>query len=888
MRDVILRLLGVWSEQAGHIVKVAFGYHGDLPLWIAILLGLVLTGLVFYTYHKNADELAPWRKWVLAALRSSVLCLLILILIHPIISVTTSGSIRQTLLLLVDTSRSMRIADMRIDDADAKRAAIANGNLDPFKGLDQRFDRTTPVNTPRIDLVKDVLKNSKLKLLPTLDRDFDIAAYSFDRDVRELAVPRPREQQPTTSAAELLTSMLTVVCLAGIAVGIGAIFIFKPKKLGVLIAAGSVAALGLCIGLLLYLGHRRDILNRGTQDVAYKADWIDRLSAVGNQTAIGDGVRDAILRKRGQPLASILLITDGGNNAGSLPTEAAKLAREENLPIYAYGVGITSPRDIIVGNLFAQNVSFVKDEVPVTVRVRGQGLKGQTATVVLKLGDTQVDSREITFEGDSEQVLSMKFTPPRTGDFELSASVEPRSDEVVKDNNSASRHIRIIDGRIKVLVVDELPRWEFKYLQAMLLRDRRVDAHFLLLDADPAIADTRDSPYIKQFPGSIKELATYDLVMFGDVDPRKFSAPTMNMLGDFVSKFGGSMVMLAGKSFSPQAYKGSPLEKLLPVEFEFSTRASAMAGVTGIGGLEANRPIKLELTPSGKAAPMLRLADNEAESAAKWAALPPIFWEAKVTRPKPAADVLVVDPDPAHSTRWGKLPVIVVQQYGLGSVLYIGTDNLWRWRKNTGDVEHQRLWGQIIERMALLHLLGGSKRTQLSTDRENYATGDRVTVYARLYSETNLEPLTDPTIHGAYNAVGGGGTGGGPRDINLRALPDQPGMYRGEFVAPAAGSYRLTVDTDPNTPLDFTVSEQTLELGETALNVTLLSDMAKDTRGQFLREEDLHQLPEMIKSTAQQQLSTIEVEFCYSPIFFMLLVGLLAGEWTMRKLNQLK
>ena len=28
----------------------------------------------------------------------------------------------------------------------------------------------------------------------------------------------------------------------------------------------------------------------------------------------------------------------------------------------------------------------------------------------------------------------------------------------------------------------------------------------------------------------------------------------------------------------------------------------------------------------------------------------------------------------------------------LGSVLYIGTDNTWRWRKNTGEVEHQRLF----------------------------------------------------------------------------------------------------------------------------------------------------------------------------------------------------
>jgi hypothetical protein len=30
------------------------------------------------------------------------------------------------------------------------------------------------------------------------------------------------------------------------------------------------------------------------------------------------------------------------------------------------------------------------------------------------------------------------------------------------------------------------------------------------------------------------------------------------------------------------------------------------------------------------------------------------------------------------------------------------------------------------------------------------------------------------------------------------------------------------------------------------------------------------------------------VEFAYSPLFFMILTGLLAAEWTMRKLNQLK
>ena len=175
--------------------------------------------------------------------------------------------------------------------------------------------------------------------------------------------------------------------------------------------------------------------------------------------------------------------------------------------------------------------------------------------------------------------------------------------------------------------------------------------------------------------------------------------------------------------------------------------------------------------------------------------------------------------------------------------------------------------------MALLHLLGGSKNTQLSTDRENYATGDRITVFARLYN-TNLEPITDPVVKGSYTTAAPGGP---VRDISLLALPDQPGMYRGEFVAPAAGSYSLTMESDPKTHLNFYVTSQNLELSETALNIPVLKDMASITGGSFLREEDLNHVPDLIKSTAQPQYSTMEVEFCYSPLFFMLLVGLLGG-----------
>ena len=53
-----------------------------------------------------------------------------------------------------------------------------------------------------------------------------------------------------------------------------------------------------------------------------------------------------------------------------------------------------------------------------------------------------------------------------------------------------------------------------------------------------------------------------------------------------------------------------------------------------------------------------------------------------------------------------KMPVIAVQQYGLGQVMFIGTDNTWRWRKNAGDFYYTAVWGQIAQRVSIQRLLG--------------------------------------------------------------------------------------------------------------------------------------------------------------------------------------
>ena len=228
-------------------------------------------------------------------------------------------------------------------------------------------------------------------------------------------------------------------------------------------------------------------------------------------------------------------------------------------------------------------------------------MKGRTAKLSLKLGDEVIQSQDITFGDDGEQIVKIKFTPTQKGEFELEASIDPLSDEAVKDNNKASQRVRVIDGKIQVLYIERKPRWEFRYLQAMLVRDRRLEPKFYLVEGDPELAQEQNSPYLANLPGTRDDWMKYDVVIVGDVDSKTFNSEGMQSISDLVSTFGGGAIFLAGKNFMPDSYRGTPLENLFPVEFE---------GQTSIAGSSAVRQINLELTPAGQNSPTMRLGNH--------------------------------------------------------------------------------------------------------------------------------------------------------------------------------------------------------------------------------------------------------------------------------------
>lgn len=817
MTTWLLKWLDVRVESGVDIAGATIEFRGSMGWGGWFFWTFLLTGAIYAAYRFSPAHLSRSRRFLLTALRSVFLGSLLFLLLKPVIAFTVEGSVRRLLVVLCDNSASLRIPDPRLSKTDQVRAAIARNLADPAGGVGQSLsgsDAQAVSRLPRLDLVKGVLENPRMNLLARLHKHFDLAGYQFGAAVADLPLD-------------------------------GAF----PGTNGPAITGASNTT-----------------------------SWANHLDGRQSGTAIGDAIREVANRKRGQPLAGVLLITDGANNSGSAPLEAAERLRSEGVPLHIYGVGLTAPRDVIVANLLAPEVTFVDEELDITVRVRGQGLAGQTAAVKLKLG-AQEYQQNITFTGAGEQVVTFPVVPQTIGEMEIQASIDPRSDEAVTDNNLKKQRIRVIDSRINVLLVDQSPRWEFRYLQAMLLRDRRVNLKCYLVEEDPSIARVEKSPYLSSFPTRREDLLKYDLVIFGDVDPRFVTPTQQEYLNELVSKFGGALLVVAGKRYTPHAYRRSSLYPMLPVEFEGS-------GVEAATDSNANdKPIRLELTSAGRSSPMMRLGDNELKSRELWQQMPPVYWVSRVSRPKPAAEVLMVDPDPLRESRFGKMPVIALHQYGLGQVMFVGTDNTWRWRRNSGDAYYSAFWGQLVQRLALPRLLGGNKRIQLSADRQNYLAGDRVTLFGRLYSLA-FEAIQEPVVKGRFTRKGQDRQTGA--EVLMRPIEDQPGLYRGEFIAGVPGDYQFSVDVDPASPLEFSVIEPQFELGETAMNETLLRQMAKATAGGFYREEDLYKLPELLNSKTEKVRSPLEVDLWASPLVFVFLIVLATVEWVLRKLSYLK
>ena len=127
--------------------------------------------------------------------------------------------------------------------------------------------------------------------------------------------------------------------------------------------------------------------------------WQQTLVPRGTKTRIGDAVRALVNKERGGPIAGIVVMTDGGNNAGMDCDVSARTSQAAGIPILSVGLGSDrQPVNARVVDLEAPKRVYPGDKFNLTGYVQAYGLEGRLVTVELSSApvDAQADASQDT------------------------------------------------------------------------------------------------------------------------------------------------------------------------------------------------------------------------------------------------------------------------------------------------------------------------------------------------------------------------------------------------------------------------------------------------------------------------------------------------------------
>lgn len=621
----------------------------------------------------------------------------------------------------------------------------------------------------------------------------------------------------------------------------------------------------------------------------------DTFEPRGQGTNLSRAIRAAMRQKTGEPIAAIVVITDGQHNEGDDPASAAEHAAAQNIPVFTLGMGdAAEPRNIKVAQMWAPDSVFRDDPFVVEAQVEADGFEGHAVRVQLVAKEVAadgsagaeftIDSEQVTFTGpQAERRVQFEYTPDQAGDYVISVRVEPVAGEVLENDNARSLPVKVLSDQARVLLVSGAPSWEYRMVATLLKRDKTVNLSCWLQTMDEDMRQEGNT-VIDRLPSTPPELFEYDVVIFLDPDPAEFNEVWIEALHKFLADHAGGVMWVAGPKFTARFLtfsRTSSMRDLLPVQVG---ELSALDIETLVMTHPKDWPIKV--AAEGADHVLMRLDKDPLVNQQMWDVMPGIYWSFPVKRAKPGAKVLAEHTNPRLRTRDGQRPLLVAGQFGPGRTVYMGFNGTWRWRK-LGEKFFDQYWVQSVRYLAEGRLLGEKKRGRISIDRDVYPIGSRVQVSAKLYDE-GFDPLAAEVVGAALS-----GPEGGEQTFELRAVPGQPGDFEGTVVATQVGLNEIAIVLaggsagSVRVARQLTVEVPRVEFADPRLNKALLRELAgktADQGGKYFEIDEAEALAAAIPDRSERIVVNRDPKPLWaSSRTLVLLLALLTVEWALRK-----
>ncbi len=536
----------------------------------------------------------------------------------------------------------------------------------------------------------------------------------------------------------------------------------------------------------------------------------------------------------GRPLQGIVLFSDGRqtrvNNALPIGRGGA--------PIFAVSAASNTPSvDLAISRVTAPYSIFAGESATVRVELRGSRIANAKVDVSLDSeGNTQ--TQPVVLAEDSTASIEFPVKFEHSGVQKIVARAAAIAGEVTEDNNTVEQLVKVLTDKVPVTMISGAASWDAEYLRGMLGHTRWIAFR------DAAL--TSESPPPEP---TAAQLLEQGVVVLLDVGPTQLDAARWDALHHLVSDRAASVIIATGTRHGARALQAAAGAGLLPFAAPQALDWQRWSA----------RYFQIDPAP-----------DLSASDADQWPTLMPISRFLKLPKLSEGARPLLVERDT-------EAPILIESHAGRGRLFFLGTDESWRWRQY-GENEN-RFWQQLIRYACDEPYAAHRRSTWLDVDNLTAEPGQNVRVRAKIVQS---EPIaaTRPTVQ--LQVMRDGKT---VREVSLKTS-GSTGQYEGILSDLRPGEYQLRLGSSDEDavelPLRIAETNQT-ELANLTADERLLRRVAESSGGAFLRLDEVNALPQKLAAARDAQNPYIEYPLWDSPYLFLFVIGALGTEWAMRK-----
>ena len=262
----------------------------------------------------------------------------------------------------------------------------------------------------------------------------------------------------------------------------------------------------------------------------------------------------------------IVLLSDGNQNRGDV-LEEVRNARGQGITVDVVPITYTHATEIAVEKLLID--SEVGRGQPFDIRVVVHSTHEIEAKLRLFEGDRLIEQADPTVALKvGKNVFNVRgLSLERSGLFVYEARLEPLSpaDDGLLQNNTAAG-FTVVVGEPKILLCAPEPEGVVGLVDA--LRGEQLEVEV----TTPGFLPRRPEEFLQ-----------YDAIVLSNVGAHELSESTMELFEGLVKAMGLGFVMIGGESsFGAGGYRGTPVERLLPVEMEIKQRKTLPNGALGL------------------------------------------------------------------------------------------------------------------------------------------------------------------------------------------------------------------------------------------------------------------------------------------------------------------